>query len=998
MKEKETIEQSHQDELEPTVAKLNPHQLELAKGQVNKTAKKFPIVGIGASAGGLVALESFFRNVPADSGLAYVVVTHLDPNQKDMMAEIIQRFTGMQVLQITDGIKVEPNKVYIIPPNNDLTILQGTLLLLEPVKKKGLRMPIDIFFQSLAKDQRENAICIILSGMGSDGTIGLKMIMENFGMVMVQDPVTAEFDAMPQSAIQTDFVDYILPPQEMPARLLAYVNQPVNKRNRDLHAASKPTHALEKIYVLIRAQTGHDFSLYKRNTVFRRIERRMASHQIAQFGQYVRYLQENPLEVELLFKELLIGVTKFFRDQEAFQVLKDTYLPQLISRKSQDKTIRVWVAGCSTGEEAYSIAILLLECLEKVKDRHLYNIQIFASDIDKVAIDRARNATYQENIIADVSPERLQKYFKKIGNSYQVKNKVRELVVFAVHNLTKDAPFTKLDLLCCRNLLIYLSAELQRRLIPVFHYSLIPGGLLFLGSSETISGFNELFEPLDTKWKISMRTKSVYPLSRIIDFPFAHTNIEPNQISTANVKNIRDTTVPAIVQKMLLEQYVPPSVIINLKGDIFYINGRTGKYLEPAPGQASLNIFDMAREGLKLELNSCVYKASSHNEPVTVEPVIIKNEQGEQPIRLTVNPLCEPEQLKGLLLVVFEDIVLSETAKPGKHRKKSSKENTYVAELEKELHFTKQRLQGTIEEMQSSLEELKSTNEELQSANEELQSTNEEFMTNKEELQSLNEELMTINAQYQTKTDELSQRNNDMKNLLDSTEIGTIFLDNNLKVKNFTPQATQIFNLIQSDIGRPIAHISSNLRYENLANDVAEVIDRLITKEIELKTVDNESWYYMHILPYRTADNFIDGVVITFSNVTKFKKLEQELKDAWEFANNIINAVRDPLVVLDGNLRVSAISKSFSDTFHVIPEQTKGQLLYHLGNGQWNIPELRNLMDEILNTDQPFNDYFVEYDFPVIGHRKMLLNARKIMQRTNNKPLILLGIQDITNK
>jgi two-component system CheB/CheR fusion protein len=983
---------------EPDEYTLNPGQLsKIAWAGSGRSAIKFPVVGLGCSAGGINALEVFFRNMPARTGIAFVVITHLDPGKKGMMPEVVQRFTRMPVVEITDGMRLQPDTVHVIPPNRDVSVLQGNLLLLEPLEERGLRLPIDHFFESLAKDQRSNAICIILSGMGSDGSTGLKMIMENFGLVMVQDPKSAQFDSMPLNAIKTEFVDYILPPEAMPGYLLDYINHPMLKRPRETASEVMPAHALEKVYTLIRNQTGHDFSFYKRNTVNRRIERRMQSHQIAEFPKYVRFLQENPAEVEMLFRELLIGVTKFFRDHEAFERLQSEFLPPLVASKPEGSTIRVWIAGCSTGEEAYSIAILLIECLANMPNGYAYKLQLFATDIDSAAIDKARVGIYNENIVSEVNPERLQRFFNKVENGYQIRKEVRDLVVFAVHNLAKDSPFTKLDLLCCRNLLIYFSAELQKKLIPVFHYSLLPGGILFLGSSETISGFSELFVPLDTKWKISERVDSVFSQVRISDFPFTKSRTEmPKSILPETFKNSPEIHLPAVVQRVLLDQFAPPSVIVNQKGDIFYINGRTGKYLEPAAGQASLNIFEMAREGLRYELNESIFKAASLGKEVVAEPVKVQNEKGEQPIRLTVRPLNEPENLKGLLLVILEDV---EIPKPGKKstRKLSAKEQEQVAELEKELHYTRQRLQTTIEEMHSSLEELKSTNEELQSANEELQSTNEEAMTNKEELQSLNEELMTINAQFQTKADELVQSNNDMKNLLDSTEIATIFLDNELNIRNFTPQATQLFNLIRADIGRPITHISSRLNYTNLAADVSNVLNFLVAKEIEVPATVGDQWFLVRIIPYRTSDNFIDGAVITISDVTRFKRLETELKEARDLAESIINTVRDPLVVLDQDLNVISVSRSFCETFKVIPTQTRGHLLYHLGNGQWDIPELRQLMDEVFNgPDSEFNNYVVEHEFPVIGYHKMLLNGRKIETQSFRSPMILLAIQDIT--
>nr|WP_277620031.1 CheR family methyltransferase [Rufibacter ruber] len=590
----------------------------------------------------------------------------------------------------------------------------------------------------------------------------------------------------------------------MPAKLVNFSNLP-HQKGRPLLDSKKSEQSLQKIFYLIRSQTGHDFSKYKRNTIFRRIERRMNLHQTKQFAQYVRFLQDNPAEVELLFKEFLIGVTRFFRDEDAFELLKSKYLPRLLQEKKEGDTVRVWVAGCSTGEEAYSLAILLQECIEQHPAIQNLKIQIFASDIDPAAIERARNGSFPENIAADVSQERLKRYFVKIDSQYQIRKELREKVVFALHNVNRDAPFTKLDLLTCRNLLIYLSPELQRKVFPVFHYSLNPGGILMLGSSETIGGHPDLFQALDVKWKIYQRSESTVPMSRI-DFPFSFSTTEPvKPLPEPDLQVKRESTMSTAVHRIMLDQFAPPSVIINAKGDIFYIHGRTGRYLEPAPGQAKLNIFDMAREGLNYELNSAIHKANLLREVVMVENVQVRNEVGTQHIKLTVKPLMEPEIVKNFLMVVFEELPAAK--KKPRRSKVTGETNTQkddiIAQLEMELQFTKQRLQTTVEEMHSSLEELKSTNEELQSANEELQSTNEESMTNKEELQSLNEELMTINLQYQAKTEELINSNNDMKNLLDSTELATIFLDQHNNIKNFTPQATQIFNLIRSDVGAP---------------------------------------------------------------------------------------------------------------------------------------------------------------------------------------------------
>jgi two-component system CheB/CheR fusion protein len=966
----------------------------------NHAAVSFPLVGLGGSAGSLVAFEQFFRAMPADSGMAFVVVTHLSPDHDSELAQVVQHFTTMKVQEATDGLRVRPNEVYIIPPNRDMSILHGMLLLFMPTQPAGHRLPIDFFFQSLAKDACERAVCIVCSGLGTDGTLGLKMVMENFGMVMVQEPETAEFDSMPRSALATEFVDYVLPAAQLPAKLLEYVRHPDTRpRRQEAESSAKPVHALQKIFSLIRARTGHDFSFYKRNTVFRRIERRMSSHQLGEFTHYVRFLQENPAEVDALFKELLIGVTKFFRDREAFVQLKACLLP-LLRQKPADSTVRVWAPGCSTGEEAYSLAMVLLECLNSVEPGKYLKIQIFATDINPDGVDTARAGTYSDNIVPDVSPERLNRFFTKTEAGYRVKKEVRDVVVFAVHDLNKDAPFTKLDLLVCRNLLIYLSAELQKNLIPVFHYALNPGGLLFLGPSENLTGFQDLFQPQDVKWKLSRRTEVAPSLARVMNFPFslarqyaAPAPVFPAAMNTPAAR--KEAPFAALVQRVLLRHFTPPAVVINSKGEILYVNGRTGRYLEPAPGLGGMNLFEMAREELNYELSEAVHQAASTLKDVVVERVKLRLETGVQLLRLTVRVLADTDQLAGLLLVGFEEQPTPRKVRLGKAYLASEPgHDVQVQTLEKELHYTKHRLQTTIEEMESSVEELKSTNEELQSANEELQSTNEEAMTNKEEMQSLNEELMTLNTQYLSKTGELSEAVNDMKNLLDATEIAAIFLDNDMVIKRFTPPVHRIIALLPADVGRPITHFANSLRYETLAENVRQVLDRLVSVEANIQTTLGE-WYMMRILPYRTLDNYISGAVITFTDITALKTLEAELQATTRFAESIVETMREPLLVLDASLRVLAISQAFAQLFGLDPVQVKGQPLGALDGGAWQQPALRQRLDEALrHPAEPFEDFRFSANFPTAGPRNFQLYGRCITSQGAQTGRLLLGVQD----
>ncbi|MCB2408684.1 CheR family methyltransferase [Hymenobacter lucidus] len=982
----------------PLDSPLTPFQLREVQRQ-DDSQEKFTIVGLGGSAGSVQAFEKFFRRMPADSGMAFVVVMHLVPDQSSSMVQVLQQTTRMPVEEATDGLKVRPNHVYVIPPARDMSILHGTLLLFAPTQPRGRRLPIDFFFQSLAKDARERAVCIICSGLGTDGTTGLKLVMENFGMVMVQAPETAEYDSMPRSAIATEFVDYVLPAEQLPAKLLEYVNKPLMARPRRevAESASKPAHALQKIFILIRAQTGHDFSFYKRNTVFRRIERRMNSHQIKEFTHYVRYLQENPLEVEALFKELLIGVTKFFRDREAFDLLKARLQP-ILRAKPVDSTVRVWAPGCSTGEEAYSLAMTLLEALDGVDPQRHLKIQIFATDINAGGIDFARLGLYPENIAADVSPARLERFFQKQDGGYQIRKEVRDLVIFALHNLNKDAPFTKLDMVCCRNLLIYLSAELQKNIIPVFHYALNPGGLLFLGPSENLTGFQELFQPLDIKWKISRRTEAPSPLIRLVNFPFSltrQTASPAHAASTMHVSNPRkDGPFASLVQKVLLRNYTPPAVVINARGEILYVNGRTGRYLEPAPGLGNMNLFEMAREELNYELSALVHKASSTQQDVAADNVKVKTDSGYQLLRITVKYLQELDTLSGLMLVVFEDMPTPRKLRLGKTGTNGElSKDTVVASLEKELQYTKQRLQATIEEMESSVEELKSTNEELQSANEELQSTNEEAMTNKEEMQSLNEELMTLNMQYLSKTEELSLAANDMKNLLDATEIATIFLDNDMIIKRFTPSVGRIIKLLPSDAGRPITHFANNLRQENLAADIQQVLDRLVGFESNIQTTTGE-WYAMRILPYRTLDNYISGTVITFTDITDLKRLEEQTQAATRFAESIVETVREPLLILDQNLHILTASRAFAQAFGVEAEAVRNLALTKLNDGAWNQPELRHRLQHLLdNPEAEFGNERLVLALPGRASRVVYLYGRRIMSGGHETGRLLLGVE-----
>jgi chemotaxis methyl-accepting protein methylase len=838
----------------------------------------FPIVGLGTSAGGLEALEHFLDHVPKGSGLALVIVQHLDPTRQGIMPELLQRHTGMKVIQVKDRTLVQPNCVYVIPPNKDMSLLHGVLHLLEPTSPRGLRLPIDFFLRSLAQDRQEHSIGVILSGMGSDGTLGLRAIKEKGGVVLVQDPATAKFDGMPRSAMDAGLADIIAPVDDLPARILAYLKRTPLARTPEAPLEDKTQSALEKTIILLRTHTGHDFSLYKRNTLHRRIERRMGIHQIHKIAGYVRYLQENSQELDLLFKELLIGVTSFFRDPAAWEELRKKILPALIASRMDGQVLRAWVAGCSTGEEAYSLAMVFKEVVEKLKPRKKLSLQVFATDLDKDAIDKARQGFYPENICADVAPERMSRFFTKEENGCRVRKEIREMVIFAPQSLIMDPPFTKLDILSCRNLLIYLAPEMQKKLFPLFHYSLTPGGVLFLGSAETVGTFTDLFTPLNQKLRLFRRTTTALR-SDPIEFPSSFAPPLPAGTEAAAAAK-PNASLQSLADHLVLERYAAPTVLVNDKGNILYVSGRTGKYLEPAAGKANWNIFAMAREGLRYELSNAFHKALEQETAVVIRGLQPGANGTKQHVDISVQRLVEPEALRGLVIIAFTDVPAPlESVAPGHGGPagKSSARGTRVAELQRKYQQARLEAQTIREEMQTSQEELRSTNEEQQSTNEELQSTNEELTTSKEEMQSLNEELQTVNNELQSKVDELSRANNDMKNLLNSTDIATLFLDRNLHVRRFTTQATKIIKLIPGDVGRPITDLASDLLYPELAADAREVLRKLGFAEKPVTTRDGR-WFNVRIMPYRTLDDRIDGLVITFSDITVAKTLEAKLR------------------------------------------------------------------------------------------------------------------------
>jgi two-component system CheB/CheR fusion protein len=811
----------------------------------------FPIVGIGASAGGLEALDVFLRNVPAESLIAFIIVQHLESTQKDFMVELLQRSTAMKVVQVKDRTVVRPGCVYVIPPNKEVSILHGVLHLLDRIAPHGVHLPIDFFLRSLADDEKERSGGVILSGMGSDGTFELRAIKEKGGATFVQDPASSKFDGMPKSAIVGGMSDIVAPVEMLPVKIIAYLQRSPLASKSGLVKTDKARSGLEKILILLRDQTGHDFSLYKNIAVYRRIERRMGIHQIDKIATYIRFLQENPQEVGLLFKELLIGVTGFFRDPGAWEKLKTEVIPALLADRARSQVLRAWVIGCATGEEAYSLAIVFKEAVEKLEPARSVALQIFATDLDGDAIEKARAAVFPPNISADVSPERLSKFFIQIEHGYRVSKAIREMVIFAPQNLIMDPPFTRIDLLSCRNLLIYLSPELQKGLLPLFHYSLNPGGVLFLGKSETVGEFTELFALLDDRARLYQRTDSPLRTKPARFSSAIAPALHPPQPSEETRPGFNLQT---LADQLLLQKYSPAAVLVNEQGDILYISGRTGKYLEPAAGKVNWNIFAMAREGLRYELDSAFQKALQQREAVVRRNVEIRTNGETLAVDITVQAIVEPSALRGSVMIVFADVATPRELRASGKATRSTSE--MLAQMERELEQARQEARITRDEMQTFQEEARCAHEEMQSMNEELQMRNHELSA---------------------KVGDLSRLNNDMKNLLDGTELTTLFLDNELNVRLFTTGSNRIFKLMRGDIGRPITDITSDLDFPGLADQAREVLRTLLSQERQVATRDGR-WFMMRIMPYRTLENMIDGVVMTFVDITVSKTLEAELR------------------------------------------------------------------------------------------------------------------------
>lgn len=982
----------------------------------------FPIVGVGASAGGLQALQA----MPDEPGVAIVVIQHLDPTKKSLGPELLAKCTKMQVAEVADDPHVKPNRVYVLPPDKYLSISGGELHLSEPDQPRGTRRAIDFFLRSLAEDQQQCAVGVILSGSGTDGTLGIKAIKAAGGLVIAQDPTTAEHEGMPRSAIDSGAVDHVLPPDEIPGVLVRYAEHsyvregpatPAEEREAaDQPAAEESADSIQPIIAFLRAGTKHDFRNYKDKTLVRRTRRRMCLHHIDDYEAYLKYLREHPGEADALVKDLLITVTDFFREPEAWEELRKLAIRPMIEAKEDDEPIRVWTPGCATGEEPYSLAMLILEELKQAGKN--CPLTVFASDIDKDAIAFAREGRYPRSIEADVSRERLRQFFAPVDGAdyYHVNKSLREVVTFADQNLIADPPFSKLDLLCCRNLLIYLKGEVQEKIIALFHFALREGGVLFLGSAETIGRQTDLFQTLHKRWRIFRRVGPTQ--HNRVDIPISDVQ-QRREIDVQPAPPLRrETRLSHLAQQRLLDMLAPSAVLVDAKWRILYICGDVDPYLSLKAGLPTVDLLDNTRPGLRSKLRVVVQRALSEDRPTTVQ-ARVQRAGRYHPVGITVHVVHDREADETLALVMFEEFETDrsrtrqssegtaqdlEANRISAHADPNSGESGYkktevddlddhvvIRQLEEELAATKADLQATVEQLESSNEEYKASNEEVMSINEELQSTNEELETSKEELQSLNEELSTVNNQLGAKVEELETKTSDLQNLLTATDVATICLDTDLAIRWFTPAVQELIRLREADKGRPLADFTDDFSNGELVKVAHRVLDKLTPVEDEARCNDGRT-FLRRTTPYRTEDHRIGGVVITFFDITERKKAEVAIATAKDMAEKVVDTVRESMLVLDTELRVITANQSFYEKFQVSPTETEGRLVYELGNNQWDIPELRRLLEEILPENSVFNDYEVDHVFETIGRRVMRLNARRVdhIQR------ILLAIEDIT--
>ena len=968
--------------------RTGPHPGDAADGSVKSLC---PVAGIGASAGGIEALIRLFDAMPPAAGMAFLVVMHLDPTRESGLAHVLAQHTAMTVAEATEGMAIEADHIYVIPPDRSLTIDDGRLRLTEPAERRGARYPIDRLFESLALHRREGAICIVLSGSGSDGTEGLKAVKTEGGCILVQDPETARFDAMPRSAIAANLADYVLAPEQMPGMLLRYIRHDYVARSEGHTDAAAPDLLIDPVLALLRSRGGHDFRLYKYSTLARRIHRRMGLCNLNGIEEYLEFLRTQPGEIETLARDLMINVTGFFRDAEAWTALDEAVLAPLVKERDSGAAVRLWVTACATGEEAYTLAMLLLDRAEAANKQ--FDIKLFATDGRDDNLDTARAGIYSEAAAAAIPPRFLTRYFERRNGSYQVKKDLRDIVVFASHNLLRDPPFSQMDIISCRNLLIYLDPVAQKRAISLMHFALRQGGHLLLGSAESVSGRDDLFATVSKKWRIFQR---LGPTRRDMnDFPLLHGRTPPNTGDYTMSGQGQPSRRPAdVAQRALLDRFAPASVLIGQDGRVLWVHGSTGDFLEPPPGEPSTDLMAMARPGLRGKLRSAVSRALREKQPVELQ-VKVRQHGKDQVVAVTVAPLPDSPDTDKLLLVSFVAVgpVPGFAAAEGEATDGALLQHAF----EEELNTARAELHDTIEQFEKTNLDLKAANEEVTSMNEELQSTNEELETSKEELQSFNEELQTVNSQLQYKNEELAETTDTLNNLLASNEIATIFLDKAFCIRWFSPSSKELLDLVDTDIGRPVIHFAWKVSDDALLRDAETVLNKLTGIDAEVRSSTNR-WYLRRILPYRTHDDRIAGVVISFIDIADRKVALDSINEARLYAEAIIETVRHPLLVLDSDLRVHSVNPAFCDSFGCRVKDTLGYLLQDLDHGAWDIPELRRLLRVVLSDGRSFEGFEIQHDFPRQGLRHMLLNARKLMNTENKSDLILLAIEDMTDR
>jgi len=974
---------------------------EADEASVEKSApgKPFPIVGIGASAGGFEAFSELLKALPADTGMAFVLVQHLDPKHKSQLTELLGRSANLPVIEAKDNVEVASNHVYVIPANARITLSDGHLRVLPRKENELPPMPVDAFFRSLAIEQQDRAIAIVLSGTGTDGTLGIEAIKGEGGITFAQHESSAKYYGMPGSAISSGSVDFVLPAEGIAAELNRISQHPYLGRAAGMQARKvahdlKPDQMLKgnekemgQLFSLLRARTGVDFALYKHSTLKRRIVRQMILHKIDSLGKYVSHLEKQPKEVDGLFNDLLIYVTSFFRDPTAFQGLKKVVFPKILKAHPDDSALRFWVCGCSTGEEAYSLAISLVEFFEQ--NRTHRNVQIFASDISDVGINKARAGLYPENIMQDVSAERLRRFFAKVDGQYQVNKSIRDMVVFARQNVIVDPPFSNLDMISCRNVLIYLDGLLQRKIMPVFHYALRPHGFLMLGNSETVGASSDLFGLVNKKFKIYSKKQSYNRPA----FPTGHKPVHEvasvgGRAAESGQAEIRVPDLQAQMDKLLLRDFAPAAVLVSSDMEVLHFRGRTGDYLEHSPGAASLNLLRMARETLVIDLRAALTKAIK-NDVYVRHSAHIRRDDHLSELIIEVAPVRPAPDSDRFFLVIFREpsgAALEAVRSSKSHTAATpARETRELTKLRSELATTRESLQTIIEEQEANNEELKSANEEIQSSNEELQSTNEELETAKEELQSTNEELTTLNEELQTRNAELGQAINDLTNLLASINVAILMLSEDLTIRRYTPMAERLFNLIPSDLGRRLSDMNRSILVPDLDQTVTGVISNLAAVERDVQDRDGR-WYSLRIRPYRTRENKIEGVVILLVDIDHLKRA----------LDVVLATAKEPLLTLGADLKVRKANEAFYRRFHMKPDDTEGRFLYEASEGQWNTLELRKLLEDVLPKSKEIRDFPLEATFPELGKRKLLINAFRFYDEGWGLQTILMAIEDVT--